>query len=270
VVGVVDAGSGRRAVAYWSCGGVEKERLLFGKKSCVRREVGILIRVLVDFRKRWGRTFCSLHLHLCFLHPSITTYTPVFTSSTSICHVMFLSFFSSCTPTSYTCTPSLYFSWACSYMLSAPLSLLTPTLTCVHTSLTSCTSHVIHAPSFLNNFILLFIYLLFILFIFIIKKQIYLKIIKKLQKNRKSKYKNVLFHFIVSVWSLAPCDTYFLKNTKNDFLSLLVFVRPLASCDTCFQLIQKYQKNIKFQNIKTSTFFNKYLLKNYVILDSLL
>jgi len=38
VVGVVDAGSGRRAVAYWSCGGVEKERRPFGKKSCVRRE----------------------------------------------------------------------------------------------------------------------------------------------------------------------------------------------------------------------------------------
>jgi len=35
--------SGRRAEAYWSCGGVERERLSFGKKSCVRREVGILI-----------------------------------------------------------------------------------------------------------------------------------------------------------------------------------------------------------------------------------
>ena len=35
--------SGRRAEAYWSCGGVERERPSFGKKSCVRREVEILI-----------------------------------------------------------------------------------------------------------------------------------------------------------------------------------------------------------------------------------
>ena len=51
------------------------------------------------------------------------------------------------------------------------------------------------------------------------------------------------------------------KHTKNNFLSLLVSVRPLASCDTYFQIIRKCQKNIKFQNIKTSTFANKQAFK---------
>jgi len=82
---------------------------------------------------------------------------------------------------------------------------------------------------------------------------------KKLQKNRKkSKNKNVLFYLIVSVWSPAPYDTYFLKNTENSFLPLLVFVRPLASCDTYFQVIQNTKKYEISKNIKISTFSNNY------------
>jgi len=39
--------------------------------------------------------------------------------------------------------------------------------------------------------------------------------------------------------------TLIFKNTKK-ILSLLESVRPLASCDTYFQVIQNYPKNIKF------------------------
>jgi len=53
--------------------------------------------------------------------------------------------------------------------------------------------------------------------------------------------KNVLFCFIVSVCLPAPCDTHF-QNTKNSFLYILVYVRSLASYDTCFEIIQKHQK----------------------------
>jgi len=73
---------------------------------------------------------------------------------------------------------------------------------------------------------------------------------KKLQKTEKSKNKNGLFYFIVSVRSLAPCDTYFLKNTKNSFISLLVSVRPLASWDTIFQIISKTPKKYKIFKIQ--------------------
>jgi len=45
--------------------------------------------------------------------------------------------------------------------------------------------------------------------------------------------KNVLFCFIVSVRSPAPCDTHF-QNIKNSFLYILVSVRSLELYDTCF------------------------------------
>jgi len=53
--------------------------------------------------------------------------------------------------------------------------------------------------------------------------------------------KNVLFCFIVYVRS-PHRETFVFKNTKIVFFSLLVFVRSFASCDTCFQVIQKYKK----------------------------
>jgi len=60
----------------------------------------------------------------------------------------------------------------------------------------------------------------------------------------------------VSVWSPAPRDTHFQKY-QNNFLSLLMYVRSLASCDTYFQVIQKYQKIQNFQSTKLSTFSSK-------------
>ena len=66
--------------------------------------------------------------------------------------------------------------------------------------------------------------------------------------------KNTLFHFIVSVRSLAPRDTHF-QNTKNSFLSLILSVRLPASYDTYFQVIQKIQKNIKFSKYKKHQHF---------------
>jgi len=68
--------------------------------------------------------------------------------------------------------------------------------------------------------------------------------------------KNTLFHFIVSVRSLALRDTHF-QNTKNSFLSLLMSVRSPASCDTYFQVIQKYKKNIKFSKYKNINIFKQ-------------
>jgi len=59
------------------------------------------------------------------------------------------------------------------------------------------------------------------------------------------------------------------KKTKNNFLFLLVSVRPLASCDTYFQVIQKIPKNTKFLKYKNINIFKqKVFFKNYVILDS--
>ena len=58
--------------------------------------------------------------------------------------------------------------------------------------------------------------------------------------------KNVLFALLCLSGRLHRVTLIF-KNTKNNiFLSLLVFVQPLASCDTYFQVIQNYPKNIKF------------------------
>ena len=39
--------------------------------------------------------------------------------------------------------------------------------------------------------------------------------------------------------------TLIFKKTKNNFLFLLVFVRPLVSCDTYFQVIQKIPNKIQ-------------------------
>jgi len=63
--------------------------------------------------------------------------------------------------------------------------------------------------------------------------------------------------------------TLIFKNTKKCFLSLLVSVRPLASCDKYFQVIQKIQKIYKIsKKYKNINFFKQSLFKNYVILDS--
>jgi len=79
---------------------------------------------------------------------------------------------------------------------------------------------------------------IFYLFFFSEKKNKILESCQNLQKNdKKNNNKYVLFHFFVFVRSLALCDIYFLKNTKNSFFSLLVSVRPLASYDTHFQAI---------------------------------
>ena len=115
----------------------------------------------------------------------------------------------------------------------------------------------------LNNFIILFIYL----FIYFILENIF-ENYKKIKYIKKIK-KGFSFTFIVSVRSLAPCDTYFLKNTKNSFLSPFVSVRPLASCDTYFQLIQNTKNNTKFSKYKNINIFKqRRLFKNYMILDS--
>jgi len=55
--------------------------------------------------------------------------------------------------------------------------------------------------------------------------------------------------------------TLIFKNTKNSFLSFLVSVRPLASYDTYFQVIQKNTKKYKILKIQISTFSNKYFLQ---------
>jgi len=97
----------------------------------------------------------------------------------------------------------------------------------------------------------------FIYFIIIKKKQkqIYLKIIKIAKKYiimKNQKIKNKMFSFIPMCLSGRShrVTLFSSKHTKNNFLSLLLSVRPLASCDTYFQIIRKCQKNIKFQNIK--------------------
>jgi len=79
-----------------------------------------------------------------------------------------------------------------------------------------------------------------------------------------------MFSFVLLCLSDCPHRvTLIFKNIKNDFLSLLMFVRPLTSYDTYFQVIQKHQKSTKYKNIKISIFSNKNVVfKNYVILDS--
>ena len=114
--------------------------------------------------------------------------------------------------------------------------------------------------SLLNNIILLFIYLSY----YYLKKEKYLKIIKitNIEKNKKK-----VLLFIVSVRSLAPCDTYFVKILKL-FSFLLVSVRSFASCDTIFSNNLKNTKKYKnFRNTKYQLFQTSKLYKNYVILD---
>ena len=117
-------------------------------------------------------------------------------------------------------------------------------------------------------------YLLFYLLFFFWEKKnkIYLKIIKNYKKRKIENLKNEKFPLSLycvcpvarTVWHLLS------KNTKNSFFSLLVSVRPFASCDTYFQVIQKYQKYKIFKSTKKiSTFSNKQaFLKNYVTLIS--
>ena len=71
--------------------------------------------------------------------------------------------------------------------------------------------------------------------------------------------KRKIFFFALLCLSGRPHRvTLIFKNTKNSYLFLLVSVRPPASCDTYFQVIQKKQKNIKFSKYKkTSPFSNK-------------
>jgi len=115
------SGGWRRRERPWPAGmGAALMMVMAGIGFVREREIGNLrglpfekkgVRAATPFFHVIGSAyFCSLHHHLYSSHLSITTSTPVFTSSTSICHVMFLPFFSSCTPTSYSCTPSLYFS----------------------------------------------------------------------------------------------------------------------------------------------------------------
>jgi len=56
--------------------------------------------------------------------PTIITCTLVFTSSTTICYVMFPPFFSSCTPILLTRTSMSYCCWACFIFFVAPLKLI--------------------------------------------------------------------------------------------------------------------------------------------------
>jgi len=153
---------------------------------------------------------------------------------------MFPPFFFSCTPTSYPCTPTSYFSWACSLILSAPLSLLTPTLTCVFTHILGLlhtllaappplmnTPHLLHVPptnyscTFISCFSLssflvklfLFIYFYFVLLLFYYYLFIFIFLQNQIFENyKKLQYikinKKFSFIFIVSVWSLASCDTF--------------------------------------------------------------
>jgi len=91
---------------------------------------------------------------------------------------------------------------------------------------------LLHAPHTLFKHPYIFVFPLLSFFnstiiIFFLKKrkQKYFKIIKNYKKiiEKSKKMKNVLFHFIVSVRSPAPCDTHFQK-TKNSFFSLLVSI----------------------------------------------
>jgi len=67
--------------------------------------------------------------------------------------------------------------------------------------------------------------------------------------------KNVLFCFIVFVWSPTLCDS-FLKY-QNSFLYILVYVGSLASYDTCFQIIQKHKKKYKISKYKNINVFKQ-------------
>jgi len=59
-----------------------------------------------------------------------------------------------------------------------------------------------------------------------------------------------MFSFVLLCLSGPPHRvTLIFKNIKNSFISLLVSVRPLASYDTYFQIIQKTQKKYKIFKI---------------------
>ena len=100
---------------------------------------------------------------------------------------------------------------------------------------------------------------LFIIIIFILKRENEnILNYKKLQKIRKKSKKWKMLSFVLLCLSSRPHRvTLIFKNIKNSFLSLLVFVRPLTSYDTYFQVIQKTPKNTKFSKYKISIFSNK-------------
>jgi len=109
--------------------------------------------------------------------------------------------------------------------------------------ITSCTSHVIHAPS----------YFCIPLLFFLIKFHLFLK---KIKFENYKYYKNLKMIFF-TLWYLFGRPhrvTTIFKKYKNSFLSLLLSVRPLASCDIYFQVIQKIQKKYKvLKKLKIST-----------------
>jgi len=77
--------------------------------------------------------------------------------------------------------------------------------------------------------------------------------IEKILKNEKYS-----FFALLCLYGQPHHVTLIFKNTKNSFLFLLVSVRPLASYESYFQVIQKTPKKIQnFQNIKISIFSNK-------------
>jgi len=183
---------------------------------------------------------CSAHLFIYYTHPTsfyflhlcLTSRTPpvyfVHLPHVIVLHPMFLSIvfgpvvvFTSCIPTNHSCTSIFCF----------PLLF------------------------FLNNYILFFFF--FFYFFYFVKKNIFENY--KNYKYRKNK-KNVLFHFYCIcptarvMWHFLPNNP---KNTKNNFLSLFVSIRPLASCDTCFQVIQKYKKKYKFSKYKNINIFKQ-------------
>ena len=78
---------------------------------------------------------------------------------------------------------------------------------------------LLHTPHTLliHPIIIIFFCYLFIIIIFILKRENenilnYKKLQKKIEKNLKTK--NVLFCFVVFVRSPAPCDTHFQKYQK--------------------------------------------------------
>jgi len=150
----------------------------------------------------------------------------------------------------------LFLFWGLFYILLISLLPLmnTPRLLCAPLTNHSCTP-IFCFPLlfFLNNFILLIIYLFIILLLF--KKYIFQNY---KNYNYRKNQKNILFH-LYCVCPVAGVVWHFLPNNSK---ILKIFFFSFSVCATArgiwhiFSSNSEIPKNIKFQNIKTSTFLN--------------
>jgi len=231
---------------------------------------------------------CTLHLNLCTL--VFTSYTSIIANLTPLPHLFHILLYTpfffclSRTPVLILCyehpliftnlapLPHLfhvyfmhshiYFAHPACLLYEPPISYNSHPLCLCFSFLglclciTRCTSHITHAPYYCC-FFYFYLFVISFFFFFFFKKRENENILnyKKLQKIEKFKKRKIFFLALLCLSDRPYGVTLIFKITKNTFLSLLVSVRPLASYDTYFQVIQKkHQKIQNFQNIKISTF----------------